>query len=186
MRKSTKATAQIIDASGMTVMAGGVDIHSHVAGAEVNMGRMIRPEDHYKDPVAQNSAHPRRHRLLNSINLRHRLPILRNGLHFCLQRLSSAAQSKTRSRRIKRHTPNGQSNLHSNGDWWFVLENLAKGDIDECARLRRMAHARIQRLRNQSRKPWRSRILGLRTQRTQHRRRSPKLLASPQETSCVA
>jgi formylmethanofuran dehydrogenase subunit A len=43
--------AKIIDASGKTVMAGGVDIHSHVAGAEVNMGRIIRPEDHYKDPV---------------------------------------------------------------------------------------------------------------------------------------
>ena len=46
-------TAQIIDATGLTVMAGGVDIHSHVAGAEVNMGRIIRPEDHYKDPVAK-------------------------------------------------------------------------------------------------------------------------------------
>src|SRR3972149_4732619 len=43
--------AKVIDAAGMTVMAGGVDIHSHVAGAEVNMGRIIRPEDHYKDIV---------------------------------------------------------------------------------------------------------------------------------------
>ncbi|MCK4223270.1 formylmethanofuran dehydrogenase subunit A, partial [Candidatus Bathyarchaeota archaeon] len=38
-----------IDASGMVVMPGGVDIHSHIAGAKVNSGRLLRPEDHYKD-----------------------------------------------------------------------------------------------------------------------------------------
>src|SRR5512136_3418855 len=43
--------AKKIDATGLTVMPGGVDIHTHVAGAEVNMGRIIRPEDHYKDIV---------------------------------------------------------------------------------------------------------------------------------------
>ncbi len=37
-----------IDAKGKTVMPGGVDSHSHVAGAKVNTGRMMRPEDHYK------------------------------------------------------------------------------------------------------------------------------------------
>ncbi|MCK4933784.1 amidohydrolase family protein, partial [Candidatus Bathyarchaeota archaeon] len=38
-----------IDASGMVVMPGGVDIHSHIAGAKVNAARLLRPEDHYKD-----------------------------------------------------------------------------------------------------------------------------------------
>src|SRR5208283_67193 len=41
--------AQVIDASGLTVMPGGVDIHTHVAGGEVNTGRIVRPEDHVKD-----------------------------------------------------------------------------------------------------------------------------------------
>ena len=40
--------AKQIDASGKTVMPGGVDSHSHVAGAKVNAGRLMRPEDHYK------------------------------------------------------------------------------------------------------------------------------------------
>ncbi len=40
--------ATIIDATGKTVMPGGVDSHSHVAGAKVNAGRLMRPEDHYK------------------------------------------------------------------------------------------------------------------------------------------
>lgn len=40
--------ALVIDATGKTVMPGGVDSHSHVAGAKVNAGRLMRPEDHYK------------------------------------------------------------------------------------------------------------------------------------------
>ena len=40
--------AQVIDATGLTVMPGGVDIHTHVAGGEVNTGRIVRPEDHVK------------------------------------------------------------------------------------------------------------------------------------------
>ncbi|MHA1269639.1 MAG: formylmethanofuran dehydrogenase subunit A [Candidatus Helarchaeota archaeon] len=43
--------AVIIDASGMVVMPGGVDVHSHIAGAKVNKGRLFRPEDHVIDPV---------------------------------------------------------------------------------------------------------------------------------------
>jgi len=37
--------AKVIDAAGMVVMPGGVDIHSHIAGAKVNTGRALRPED---------------------------------------------------------------------------------------------------------------------------------------------
>ncbi|QSZ67092.1 formylmethanofuran dehydrogenase subunit A [Methanofollis aquaemaris] len=35
----------VVDAAGKTVMAGGVDIHAHVAGPKVNVGRNYRPED---------------------------------------------------------------------------------------------------------------------------------------------
>ncbi|MBN1323141.1 MAG: formylmethanofuran dehydrogenase subunit A [Methanotrichaceae archaeon] len=43
-----KRDARVIDASGKTVMPGGVDSHAHVAGTKVNAGRLMRPEDHYK------------------------------------------------------------------------------------------------------------------------------------------
>jgi formylmethanofuran dehydrogenase subunit A len=36
---------KVIDATGMTVMAGGVEIHAHIAGPKVNVGRIYRPED---------------------------------------------------------------------------------------------------------------------------------------------
>ena len=45
--------ALIIDARRKTVMPGGVDSHSHVAGTKVNAGRLMRPEDHYKSVQAK-------------------------------------------------------------------------------------------------------------------------------------
>ncbi len=43
--ESVSSGAKVIDASGMTVMAGGVDAHSHIAGGKVNVGRIMRPDD---------------------------------------------------------------------------------------------------------------------------------------------
>ncbi|MFX0101606.1 MAG: formylmethanofuran dehydrogenase subunit A [Candidatus Hodarchaeota archaeon] len=43
--------AKTISAEGMVVMPGGVDIHTHISGPKVNLGRLFRPEDHYKDYV---------------------------------------------------------------------------------------------------------------------------------------
>ena len=35
-----------IDASGMIVFPGGVDVHTHVAGGAINFARAMTPEDH--------------------------------------------------------------------------------------------------------------------------------------------
>ncbi len=43
--EATNGEAKVIDASGMIVMPGGVDLHSHIAGAKVNAGRSFRPDD---------------------------------------------------------------------------------------------------------------------------------------------
>src|SRR5918998_455995 len=42
-------SAPRIDASGMVVMPGGVDIHSHIAGPKVNAARKLAPEEHRAD-----------------------------------------------------------------------------------------------------------------------------------------
>ena len=34
-----------LDATGLVVMAGGVDMHAHIAGPKVNLARKMRPED---------------------------------------------------------------------------------------------------------------------------------------------
>lgn len=36
---------RVIDASGMVIMPGGVDIHCHIAGPKVNTARKLRPEE---------------------------------------------------------------------------------------------------------------------------------------------
>ncbi|MCD1296372.1 formylmethanofuran dehydrogenase subunit A, partial [Methanocella sp. CWC-04] len=43
--------AKVINAKGKVVMAGGVDIHTHVAGPKVNVGRLFRPEDKLHDTM---------------------------------------------------------------------------------------------------------------------------------------
>jgi len=50
---SVPAEAARIDAQGMVVMPGGVDIHCHIAGPKVNLARKVQPEDHRFD------VHPR-------------------------------------------------------------------------------------------------------------------------------
>src|SRR6266567_3669128 len=40
-----------LDARGMIVMPGGVDMHAHIAGSSVNQGRRLLPEEHMADPV---------------------------------------------------------------------------------------------------------------------------------------
>ena len=45
------SNAAMIDARGMVVMPGGVDIHAHVASSSVNVGRRLLPEEHEGDPV---------------------------------------------------------------------------------------------------------------------------------------
>ena len=41
--------ARRIDAQGMVIMPGGVDIHCHIAGPKVNLARKMQPEDHRLD-----------------------------------------------------------------------------------------------------------------------------------------
>ena len=51
--ESVPAGSKRIDAQGMVVMPGGVDIHCHIAGPKVNLARKLQPEDHRRD------VHPR-------------------------------------------------------------------------------------------------------------------------------
>lgn len=41
---------RVLDATGLAVMPGGVDMHCHIAGAKVNAARKLRPEDKRDSP----------------------------------------------------------------------------------------------------------------------------------------
>jgi formylmethanofuran dehydrogenase subunit A len=45
-----------IDATGMVVFPGGVDVHTHVAGAALNFARAMIPEDHRRHPPSVRTA----------------------------------------------------------------------------------------------------------------------------------
>ena len=47
--KKVPSDTRCIDAHGMVVMPGGVDIHCHIAGHKVNLARKFQPEDHRHD-----------------------------------------------------------------------------------------------------------------------------------------
>src|SRR4051794_23314501 len=44
---------KVVDATGLVVMPGGVDMHAHIAGPKVNIARKMRPEDKRKAPVVR-------------------------------------------------------------------------------------------------------------------------------------
>ena len=52
-------SAQVIDATDCVVMAGGVDIHTHVAGPKVNFARLMTPEDHRYEHVSRENGYER-------------------------------------------------------------------------------------------------------------------------------
>ena len=46
------------DATGMIVMAGGIDLHSHIGGGKTNLSRLLLPEDHRRREIATDAVHP--------------------------------------------------------------------------------------------------------------------------------
>jgi formylmethanofuran dehydrogenase subunit A len=44
---------EIIDLTGKIVMAGAIDMHTHIGGGKVNIARAMLPEDHRSDPLAR-------------------------------------------------------------------------------------------------------------------------------------
>jgi len=50
---------RVLDATGLVVMPGGVDMHAHIAGPKVNLARKMRPEDKRKAPKVMRTPHTR-------------------------------------------------------------------------------------------------------------------------------
>ncbi|HQU46122.1 MAG TPA: formylmethanofuran dehydrogenase subunit A [Pirellulales bacterium] len=44
------AADRTLDATGLVVMPGGIDMHCHIAGPKVNLARKMRPEEKRRDP----------------------------------------------------------------------------------------------------------------------------------------
>ena len=56
--RSADDIREVVDLAGCVVMAGGVDIHTHIGGGKVNLARLMLPEEHLASQVPA-GRHPR-------------------------------------------------------------------------------------------------------------------------------
>jgi formylmethanofuran dehydrogenase subunit A len=123
-----------IDATGLTVMPGGVDIHTHIAGAEVNTGRIIRPEDHIKDVVRKTS--------MTRSGVGYSVPSTfvtgyrysKMGYTTIMNPSMPPLEAKHTHEELNDTPMLDKASYPLLGDWWFVLEYLQKGDLEGCAK----------------------------------------------------
>jgi len=126
--------AEKIDASGMIVMPGGVDIHCHIAGAEVNIGRLLRPEDHFRD-FEYKTAITRSgvgHSIPSTFTTGYRYS--RMGYTTIMNPSMPPLEAKHTHEELNDTPMLDKATYPLLGDWWFVLEYLKNGSIDELAR----------------------------------------------------
>ena len=126
--------AKVIDASGMIVMPGGVDIHSHIAGSKVNSGRLLRPEDHFKDfepktPVTRSGVG---YSIPSTFTTGYRYA--RMGYTTVMDPAMAPLEAKHTHEEFNDIPMIDKASYPLLGDWWFVLEYLREGKIEECAR----------------------------------------------------
>ncbi|MDI6904425.1 MAG: formylmethanofuran dehydrogenase subunit A [Candidatus Bathyarchaeia archaeon] len=123
-----------IDASGMMVMPGGVDIHCHIAGSEVNTGRLLRPEDHFRDferktPKTRSGVG---YSVPSTFTTGYRYA--RMGYTTIMNPSMPPLEAKHTHEELNDTPMLDKATYPLLGDWWFVLEYLKDGKIEECAR----------------------------------------------------
>ena len=130
---SVGSDAKVIDAAGKTVMAGGVDVHSHVAGPKVNAGRTMRPEDKlFKSAMASGG---------NRMEMGFSIPsTFKTGYDYA--RMGYAFVMEAAMPPL--HSPHVHEEIHDTpiideaalpvfGNNWFVMEYLKRGEIENAA-----------------------------------------------------
>jgi len=133
VEKINENKAKVIDASGMMIMPGGVDIHCHIAGAEVNTGRLLRPEDHFRD-VEVKTAVTRSgvgHSIPSTFTTGYRYS--RMGYTTLMNPSMPPLEARHTHEELDDTPMVDKATYPLLGDWWFVLEHLRDGLIEECA-----------------------------------------------------
>jgi len=133
VEKNDEHNAYVIDASGKIVMPGGIDIHTHIAGSEVNSGRLLRPEDHVHD-VEPKTAITRSgvgYSVPSTFTTGYRYA--RMGYTFLCNPSMPPLEARHTHEELDDTPIVDKATFPLLGDWWFSLEYLGKGLIKECA-----------------------------------------------------
>ncbi len=134
VEKVNERRAKKLEASAMLVMPGGVDIHCHIAGTEVNTGRLLRPEDHLKDfepktPVTRSGVG---RSIPSTFTTGYRYA--RMGYTTIMNPSMPPLEAKHTHEELSDTPMVDKASYPLLGDWWFVLECLGNQSIEECAR----------------------------------------------------
>jgi len=131
--KTVKDSAKVVDASGMVVMPGGVDIHSHIAGGEVDTARLLRPEDHVKDVEVKTA--------LTRSGVGYSIPSTfttgyrysKMGYTTVMNPSMAPLQARHTHEELADTPMIDKATYPLLGDWWFSLEHIRDGLIEENA-----------------------------------------------------
>jgi formylmethanofuran dehydrogenase subunit A len=131
--ESVGRKARVLDASSMTVMPGGVDIHSHIAGSKANCARMMCPEDHSRDTEAKTK--------YTRSGVGHTIPsVFTTGYRYARMGYTTVFEPATPPLKT-RHTHEELNDIPIIdkgcfplfGNNWFVMEYVKEGRIEELA-----------------------------------------------------
>ena len=132
------SSAKVIDATGKTVMAGAVDVHSHVAGPKVNVGRLFRPEDKLLSGVCRSAmAQKNGSRMESGFSIpstfKTGYDYARMGYAFVMEAAMPPLYSPHIHEEIHDTPIIDEAALPVFGNNWFVMEYLKKGEVENTA-----------------------------------------------------
>ncbi len=128
---STKA--QVINASGKIAMPGGVDIHSHIAGSKVNVGRILRPEDHEKDVQSRTKVCRSGvgYSIPSTFTTGHRYAIM--GYTTVIEPASPPLKARHTHEELNDIPIIDKACFPLLGNNWFVMEYIKEKKLEECS-----------------------------------------------------
>jgi formylmethanofuran dehydrogenase subunit A len=127
------SSAKVIDAKGKTVMAGGVDVHAHVAGPKVNVGRLMRPEDKlFKSVMGQKGYRMESGFSIPSV-FKTGYDYARMGYGFVMEAAMPPIHSPHVHEEIHDTPIIDEAALPVFGNNWFVMDYLRNGEVENTA-----------------------------------------------------
>ncbi len=134
---TVSSSAKVIDAKGKTVMAGAVDVHAHVAGPKVNVGRLFRPEDKLCSGACRSAMAQEGYRIESGFSIpstfKTGYDYARMGYAFVMEAAMPPLYSPHIHEEIHDTPIIDEAALPVFGNNWFVMDYIKKGEVENTA-----------------------------------------------------